>query len=75
MTNAYDLKDLVERLKPHGLELAEDSAKVLVEQVLAWVKDSALASENKFDDLTLAVLPVIEEYVLKQVDKIDGAEG
>lgn len=75
MTNAYDLNDLVNRLKPHGLDLAEDAAKGLVKEVLAWVKDSALQSENKFDDLTLVVIPMVEEYILKQVDKIDGAEG
>lgn len=75
MEKAYDLNDLVSRLKPHGLDLAEDAANALVKEVLAWVKDSALASENKFDDLTLAVLPMLEDYIKAQVDKIDGAVG
>lgn len=71
----YDLNDLVSRLKDQGLDVAEDAAKLVVGAVFAWVKDSALASENKMDDLVLAVLPVVEEYVKSQLDKIDGEQG
>lgn len=71
----YDLNELVARLKPQGLNLAEDSANALVKEVLLWIKDSAVASDNKFDDLVLAVLPMVQDYILQQVDKIDGEVG
>lgn len=71
----YDVNDLISRLKDQGLDVAEDAAKLVVGAVFAWVKDSALASENKMDDLVLAVLPVVEEYVLSQLDKLDGRVG
>lgn len=75
MTNAYDLNDLVNRLKPHGLDLAEDAAKILVLEIFSWIKDSAQLSDNKLDDLALAVLPMVEDYVKAQIDKIDGEVG
>lgn len=75
MEKAYDVKALVEQLKGHGLDLAEDAAKIAVEELFIWIEKSAGLSENKYDDLLLAILPLIKAEVLKQVDKIDQQQG
>jgi len=72
---AYDLKDLVEKLKERGLDVAEDAAKALVESVLDWVADSAIKSENKVDDLLAGFIPVIKPAIMEAIDKIDGKVG
>lgn len=74
MVKAYELSALVEKLKAKGLDLAEDAAKILVEETLQWVSESAVISENKIDDLVAVVIPVIKPYILDAVDKIDGKE-
>lgn len=71
----YDFKELVAELKGHGLDIAEDAAEVLFESVLNWLSKSAVASENKFDDLILAVVPILKDQVSPMIDKIDGKEG
>lgn len=75
MTKAYDVKDLLEKLQSKGLNVAEEAAKVLVEEVLAWVSESAALSENKIDDLVAVIVPVVKPYILKAVDSIDKVEG
>jgi len=69
---AYSLKELIEVLKSKGLDVAEDMAEVLVMSLFDWVEKSAIASENKYDDLLLAAMPLIKAQVLSKVDKIDG---
>lgn len=72
MTVAYDVKDLVERLKGHGLEVAETAVRDVVDEVFGWVTDSAKLSATPFDDVALVVLPKIKDEVMKIVDRIDG---
>lgn len=68
---AYEVKALVEKLKAKGLDVAEEAAKVIVEETFAWVAEEAVKSENKIDDLLVAIIPVIKPHVLAAVDKID----
>lgn len=75
MEKAYDLKALVALLKVHGLDVAEDGAKVLVEQAIIWLEQSAVKSPNKIDDLLAPLFGIAKGYVLEQVDKIDGKVG
>jgi hypothetical protein len=72
---AYELKVLAEKLKAKGLDVAEDAAKILVEETLNWVSEEALKSENKVDDLVVAILPIVKPHILNAVDKIDGVKG
>ncbi len=72
MDKAYDLKGLVEKMKPHGLELTEDVAKLVLTSVFDWVQESALMSESKADDFAAIILPAVKPFVLAQLDKIDG---
>ena len=70
-----DFKKLLEALKGKGLDLAEDAAKVVVIEVLEFVEKEVTESENKYDDILLAVLPAVKAVLLAQIDKIDGEVG
>lgn len=72
MDKPFDLKNLVDRLKSQGLDVAEDAAKIVAKETLAWVKESVLATTNPFDDLALGVLPVVSDFIMSEIDKIDG---
>ena len=71
MTNAYDVKGLLEILKSQGLEVAEESAKVIIKATFQWLKESAEISENKYDDLAVVLYPQLEKYALEQAEKIN----
>lgn len=75
MEKAYDIKALGLKLKDKGLDVAEEAAKVAVVAVLEWVEESAKLSDNKYDDLVSAVLPIVKDKVLELVDKVDGQVG
>jgi hypothetical protein len=71
MTSAYDFKGLIEILKSQGLEVAEESAKVVIKATFQWLKESAEISENKYDDLAVVLYPQLEKYALEQAEKIN----
>lgn len=75
MEKAYDFSALASKLQNRGLDLAEEAAKLAVEEILKWVEESAEISENKFDDVIIAVLPLIKDQALEVIDHIDGEEG
>ena len=71
---AYSVKKLVAKYKEHGLDLAEDAAKLAAKATLSWVKESAMESENKVDDILVPVLTMAEAPIMEALDKIDGKE-
>lgn len=75
MEKAYDLGVLGEKLKARGLDLAEEAVGIIYVELKAWLKESALVSENKIDDVVAAFLDQLDPIVLPQIDKIDGAQG
>jgi hypothetical protein len=75
MDKAYDLKALGEKLKGRGLDLAEESVKILVEESFDWVAESAKLSATPYDDMAAVILPKLKELALAAVDKIDGQVG
>ena len=72
MMKAYDLKDLVEKLKVAGLPVAEEAAEQVVKVVFAWAEESADISESKIDDMFKPILPMAREFILSKIEKIDG---
>ena len=72
---AFELNDLVEKLKAKGLPIAEDLAGEVVNAVFEWIEEEVVESENKYDDLALAILPAVKPFIFKYIDKIDGQEG
>ncbi len=75
MNKAYDVKDLAQKLKKEGLNVAEDEAKAVVKVVSAWVQESAKLSATPFDDIALVVLPQVEKLAMAKLDLIDGEVG
>lgn len=75
LEKAYDPKALVEKLKGRGLDLAEEAGKIVVEEVFAWVEESAKLSPTPYDDIALIVMPQLKAKALAAVDKLDGVEG
>lgn len=75
MTKAYDIKDLVAKLKGKGLDVAEDAAKEAVLSVFDWLEESATVSPTPYDNVLLIVYPEVKKMVLNTVDKIDGKEN
>jgi hypothetical protein len=72
---AYNIGELALKLKSKGLDVAEEGAKVAVESVIEWLEESAMASSNPYDNLLIALYPIVKQKALEQVDKIDGAQG
>jgi hypothetical protein len=72
MEKAFDVKDLVLKLKDQGLPVAEEAAKLVVTSVLDWVQESVMISENKYDDFAIPVIMAVKPFVMGQLDKIDG---
>lgn len=64
-----------EELKEAGLNIAEEAAIDAVKALFKILPKLAMASENKYDDLLIPVLGVVEPKVLEMLDKIDGEEG
>ncbi len=72
-----------EEMKQALLECCERNCEVISPAVVSFAKDlvntAIEISENKIDDLFLPIInmgfEVMDEFMLKQVDKIDGEEG
>lgn len=75
MEKAYDVKVLAEKCKARGLDLAEEAAKIVIEEAFVWLEESAKVSANPYDNMALIVLPEIKKIALGAADKIDGQEG
>ena len=69
-----------DKMKQALLECCERNVKVLSPDVVAFMKDLAntaiTTSENKVDDMFTPIInmgfEVLDEFLLKQADKIDG---
>lgn len=69
-----------EEMKHALLECCERNVKVLSPDVVAFMKDltntAITTSENKVDDMFTPIInkgfEVLDEFLLKQADKIDG---
>jgi hypothetical protein len=75
MTKAYDIKALADKLKGRGLDMAEEGAKIVIEELCGWVEESAKVSPTPYDDMALVILPKLKELALSAADRIDGAQG
>lgn len=75
MQKAYDPKELLEVLKSKGMVIAEDAAMILIDSLFEWLDKSADLSENKYDDLLKAVMPILKDEVKKLADDIDKTDN
>lgn len=76
MEKPFDTKDLVARLKGHGLDVAEELAEVLVSETMDWAKESCMIHPNSLvKAIGVPAVEMLKPIALKAVDKIDGKEG
>lgn len=75
MEKAYDFKGLVDELKDQGLEVAEESAKVVIKAVFKWLDKSADLSSTPYDNMLKILYPQIEQFALEQAEKINKADN
>ena len=75
MEKAYDLQELGRRLKAKGLVQAEELAGDIYVVTKEWLQESAVKSDNKYDDIAAPFLSQLDAVVLPQIDKIDGQVG
>lgn len=68
----YDLTVLLAAFKTRGLDLGEDAAKGVVDDICLWLTNSAKASPSPFDDIVAVALPHVRAVVMRELDKIDG---
>ena len=72
-----------EKMKQALLECCERNCKVISPEVVAFAKDlvktTIETSETPIDDMFLPIIvkgfEVLDEFLAKQIDKIDGVEG
>lgn len=67
-------KVLLDELKKQGLDIAEDAAISTVKAVIKSLPAFFKATENQWDDLLIGLLPILEQPLLKALDKIDGVD-
>jgi len=70
LKKAWDIDELLKQLELNGLVIAETSIVRTIEICLGWVKDSALISDNPYDDIVVVVIPVVLEPLNKAVNSI-----
>lgn len=71
-----ELKAMVkEELKAEGLEVAEEAAISACKAMFRVLPKIALATPNKYDDMAIPVLGVIEPALLKILDDINKADN
>lgn len=72
-----------EKMKQALLECCERNVEVISPAVVAFAKDivntAIETSDTKVDDMFLPIInmgfEVLDEFLAKQIDKIDGVEG
>jgi hypothetical protein len=74
MEKAFDIGALAEELKGQGLEIAEESAKIMVKAVFNWLESSVKLTPNPYDDFFVMARPQIEAVINPAVEKINPAD-
>tara|TARA_R110000868_G_C10972634_1_gene770646 strand:+ start:27671 stop:27928 length:258 start_codon:yes stop_codon:yes gene_type:complete len=72
---AYDHKLLLANLKDQGLEIAEESAKILVNGVMDWLEESAELSDTPYDDMASMLYPQLRKMALDKAEDINKADN
>jgi hypothetical protein len=75
MEKAYDPKGLLAELKGQGLEVAEESAKVVITSVINWLEASAKLSATPIDDVLAVLYPTLRSYALAQAEGINKGDN
>lgn len=72
---AYDLKLLGEEFKKEGLEIAEESTKIIINGMFNWLEESAKLSETPYDDMAMVLYPQLKKMALEKAEDINKADN
>lgn len=76
MEKAYEVKDLLNKLKANGMEVVEEEAKHIIVAVCEWLDESGKLSPTPYDDMAFAAaLPKVKELALGLAEKINPADN
>ena len=70
MPKAWDLKDLLAKVKAKGVEPLKVTLKAANESLCDWTTESCALSENKIVKFLGAVPAVVKPIINDQIDKI-----
>lgn len=62
-------------LEAEGLEMGEEAAKAAVKAFFKALPKLVLISENKYDDMLVPVIAIIEPKVMELLDNINPADN
>lgn len=63
-------KEFLDALIKEGFDILEEDAMRLFKVVFPFMSKFVLATENKVDDVLAVILPVLEPYIIKYIEKI-----
>lgn len=66
--------NIVERLKAKGLDVAEEVAAQVVEELFVMAEEEVEKVPESFRPMAKMTLPVLKSYAMSLVDKIDGQD-
>lgn len=75
MEKAYDFKNLVERFKADGIEMAEEAAKKVIGHAFDWLNESADLSKTPYDDILKVIYPQAKAKVMEYAEDINKADN
>ena len=66
---AYDVKLLVKKLEVEvGRPMTEFVASTSINVILKWIEKSVILSDNKVDDVVIAIYPALIKFLSKKID-------
>jgi hypothetical protein len=75
MEKAFDVGALGEEFKSQGMEVAEESVKIMVKVVMPWLKRSFELSETKIDDIMVPLMDPAQAWILGMTEDINKADN
>ena len=71
-----EIKEIIKKqLKENGLEIAEETAMLAAKVLFSSLSDIVKVTENKYDDLLIPILAVIEPKIYELIDNINKADN
>lgn len=75
MSDVKPMDIFLGKLKEQGIEIAEETAKAVVEALFDSAPDLVLATKNKYDDLLIPLLAGAKPQVMKLLENINKADN
>lgn len=70
MEKAFDPKDLVARLRLHGITIADEAAHAVINDIFNWVKDSVAVIGGPATEFVLPIAQKLHDLAVAEVDKL-----